>query len=223
MERICEPELMDAPLQAQAYAQADFASSDQALLDGIADQFGADLGDHIVDLGCGPGNITFLLADRYPNSLVLGIDGAAAMLEIAEARRQSKPHWHQAVRFRQAVLPCADLQAGSASAVVSNSLLHHLHDPQVLWQTVHQLGSAGAVVVVRDLHRPETVADLEALVAAQMVDAPVVLRADYAHSLRAAFCCEEVEEQLRLARLNGLTVARVGDRYLEVSGRLPLA
>jgi len=32
------------------------------------------------------------------------------------------------------------------------------------------------------------------------------------------FACEEVEEQLRLARLNGPAVARVGDRYLEVSG-----
>ncbi|NQV11708.1 MAG: class I SAM-dependent methyltransferase [Cyanobacteria bacterium] len=223
MERICEPELMDEPLQAQAYAQADFASSDQALLDRIAAQFGGDLGDHIVDLGCGPGNITFLLADRYPGSLVLGLDGAAAMLEIAEARRQSQPRWHQAVRFRQVVLPCADLQAGTATAVVSNSLLHHLHDPQVLWQTVRQLGSAGAVIMVRDLHRPASAEELDALLAVQMAGAPEVLRTDYANSLRAAFRCEEVVDQLRLAGLNTLKVARAGDRYLEVSGRLPLA
>jgi len=58
------------------------------------------------------------------------------------------------------------------------------------------------------LHR-RTVADSEATGGLhKLVDAPVVLRADYAIRLRACFCCEEVEEQLRLARLNGLTVAR---------------
>ena len=35
MERIREPELMDDPLQARVYAEADFASSDQAFTNRI--------------------------------------------------------------------------------------------------------------------------------------------------------------------------------------------
>jgi trans-aconitate 2-methyltransferase len=38
----------------------------------------------IVDMGCGPGNSTRLLADRYPRSTIVGLDSSAAML--AEAR-----------------------------------------------------------------------------------------------------------------------------------------
>jgi trans-aconitate 2-methyltransferase len=37
----------------------------------------------IVDLGCGPGNVTRTLADRWPAALVLGIDRSVEMLEAA--------------------------------------------------------------------------------------------------------------------------------------------
>ena len=61
MQRSVEPELMDDPLQVQAYAQADFRATDQALVDRLVELFGESLGDgpgpRLVDLGCGPGNL----------------------------------------------------------------------------------------------------------------------------------------------------------------------
>jgi SAM-dependent methyltransferase len=33
-------------------------------------------------------------------------------------------------------LPSARLEPGAYDLVLSNSLLHHLHDPQVLWRSV---------------------------------------------------------------------------------------
>jgi len=250
MERICEPELMDEPAQARAYADADFSASDQALVERLMELFGngAALGPRIVDLGCGPGNISFLLAEHVPAASVLGLDGAAAMLAIAEQRRQA---WGQGarleqgqtsrssrLRFRQALLP---LETGAAlrlraeatggtgagagagfSAVVSNSLLHHLHDPAVLWTTVRQLAAPGAVLYLQDLRRPASTAALEALVVREMATAPEVLRRDYRHSLHAAFTAAEVAAQMQQARLDGLRVEERGERYLEVWGRLPL-
>ncbi|MCT9812862.1 trans-aconitate 2-methyltransferase [Acidovorax sp. Be4] len=41
---------------------------------------------HVVDLGCGPGNSTELLLQRFPQARILGIDNSAAML--AEARQR---------------------------------------------------------------------------------------------------------------------------------------
>jgi len=38
-----------------------------------------------VDLGCGPGNSTRLLAERWPGASVVGVDNSAAMLERARA------------------------------------------------------------------------------------------------------------------------------------------
>ncbi len=219
MERICEPELMDDLAQARAYASADFSSTDQAMVERIVELFGTELGERIVDLGCGPGNISFRLARRCPGSRVLGIDGAAAMLAIAQQRLQADAKAGRTLRFHQARLPCPEL-AGGFTAVVSNSLLHHLHDPQVLWQTVRQLAAAGAAIYVKDLRRPADQAGMEALVTLHAADAPPLLRRDYRHSLQAAFSREEVEAQLQEAGLEELTVRELADRHLEIAGRL---
>lgn len=220
MERICEPELMDGQEQALAYASADFAAGDQAMVDRLLARFGADLGERLLDLGCGPGNITFRLARACPAATVMGIDGAAAMLRIAEQRRAADPAG-AAIRFEQQLLPCPEWPEAGFSAVVSNSLLHHLHDPAVLWSSVRRLGAPGAVVQVLDLQRPPDAATAAALVEAHMAGAPEVLRSDFHHSLHAAFTPEEVERQLVEAGLGQLTVAVIDALHLEVWGRLP--
>lgn len=41
----------------------------------------------VVDLGCGPGNLTSLLADRWPNADVTGVDSSAEMIARADDSR----------------------------------------------------------------------------------------------------------------------------------------
>jgi trans-aconitate 2-methyltransferase len=45
----------------------------------------------IVDLGCGPGNSTAVVARRWPEAEITGVDNSAAMLEAA---RREFPQWH---------------------------------------------------------------------------------------------------------------------------------
>ena len=107
------------------------------------------------------------------------------------------------------------------TAVVSNSLLHHLHDPQVLWRSVAQLAGPGACVYIKDLRRPASAHAALELQRLHLADAPVVLQNDYIASLHAAFTPEEVELQLQEAGLaDQLQVAALEDRYLEVWGQL---
>lgn len=223
MQRIPEPELMTGLEQARAYAEADFNDSDLAFLARVRQLFPEGLGERLVDLGCGPGNISFRLAFSYPAAAVFALDGSAPMLALAREQLQLQvqqwPQLAERLRFVQAVLPDPALPGG-ASALLSNSLLHHLHDPGVLWRSLRQLAAPGAAVYVKDLRRPACLADAEALRARYLADAPPVLQHDYLASLQAAFTPEEVAAQLSAAGLDCLQVASLEDRYLEVWGRL---
>ena len=211
---------MDGQDQVEAYASADFSAGDQALVDRLQVLFPLGLGASVVDLGCGPGNISFRLAASFPGVSVLGLDGAPAMLALARRELARRPALTSRLRFQEVVIPNSGL-ARCHSAVVSNSLLHHLHDPSVLWQAVRQLGCSGAAVYVKDLRRPSSLQEVERLRERYVNDAPPVLQRDYVASLQAAFTPQEVEQQLQQAALaDQLQVNAVEDRYLEVWGCL---
>ena len=97
MKRVPEPELMDDLSQASAYAETDFSEPDRHFVDLLRRRCGIDLNPsnklaeplQIVDLGCGPGNIALRLVAALDRCVVLGVDGAGAMIDIAEQRRRS--------------------------------------------------------------------------------------------------------------------------------------
>ena len=209
---------MDDAHQVSAYAGADFSSSDQALVDWIAERWPQGLGPDAVDLGCGPGNISLMLVQQWPQLLVTGVDGAQRMLAVAAQRQKVLPA-QCADRLSWHLASLQTLQLSRRfSAVISNSLLHHLHEPQVLWRAVQQLASAGAAVVIHDLRRPGDEQQLQHLLHRHAADAPAVLRRDYEASLRAAFTASEVRTQLQQAGLGEFEVIEREDRYLTVAG-----
>jgi SAM-dependent methyltransferase len=222
LQRIPEPEeLMDEPEQALAYARADFSEPNQAFVGIVEREAGAVLRGRLLDLGCGPADIPIALATRHPGLSVDALDGARSMLDLAARRLADAPDVAGRVHLVCSHLPCAGLVANGYGFVVSNSLLHHLADPGVMWETVRHAGAPGGRVVVMDLARPGSEQAVDALVEAHAGDAPEVLRRDFRNSLFAAYTVGEVEAQLQSAGLEGLAVAMVSDRHLAVTGRLP--
>jgi trans-aconitate 2-methyltransferase len=72
-----------------------------------------------VDLGCGPGNSTHLLAERWPRASIVGVDNSAAMLERARATypditwiQGDLAHWHPPVP-QDLIFANASLQVGA--------------------------------------------------------------------------------------------------------------
>ena len=235
MERILEPELMDSAPQVLAYASADFGDSDASVLSRLQELFKEleeepRAEDLLVDLGCGPGNITERLHRCWPFARVVGLDGSERMLAAARARLADRSNSEGHLQYRRVGLAelvkdgwsaVTDFTPSPAMLVVSNSVLHHLHHPLMLWQATRQLCRPGAVVLHRDLRRPASAQEALALRERYLPKAPEVLRCDYLASLHAAFTIEEVQTQLDQSGLGTLRVDAVADRYLEVSGRMP--
>jgi hypothetical protein len=126
------------------------------------------------------------------------------------------------VRLIQARLPLAFqytvLPQWEFDTVISNSLLHHLADPLVLWRTIHLLAAKHAAIFVVDLTRPASRAEAEALVENYAGASPAILKRDFLHSLCAAYRLEEIQRQLMQVGLPYLQAELISDRHIMVFG-----
>jgi ubiquinone/menaquinone biosynthesis C-methylase UbiE len=219
MERIPEPDLMNDDEQARAYAHADFEEPHEAFVDEFARRFeGLDLAGHVLDLGCGPADISMRFARRYAACEIDGVDGAEAMLKYGHVMLE-REGLADRVHLHRAYLPDETPPQESYDAIISNSLLHHLDDPSVIWTSIKRFAKPGAPIFVMDLMRPADRAEAERFVALYADGEPDVLRHDFFHSLLAAYRPAEVSAQLEAAGLGHLEVVPTSDRHLIVFGR----
>ncbi len=220
MQRITEPELMNDATQALAYAQADFDDPHNMFIQTFKETFpGIDVSGHILDLGCGPADISIRFAQSYPDCEIDGLDGAPRMLAYGKLAIQ-KAQLQDRIHLLEGVLPRAGLPRDNYDVIISNSLLHHLHKPEVLWQSIKQFGVSGSLVFVMDLMRPESEQVAKEFVDLYASGEPQVLRDDFFHSLCAAFLPEEIQSQLESAGLSHFKIKVVSDRHVNVFGVL---
>lgn len=217
MDRILEPELMDDAQRAQAYAKADFSTSNQLFVNQLIRDFPA-LSGAVVDLGTGPGDVVIRLARANPSVSIVAVDGSEAMIGIAMRAVQIQ-HLEPKISFLCARLPGLSLPERGFDAVISKDLLHHLPDPSVLWNEARRLAKSRAVLYVMDLFRPESLAQAKDMVKQVTGQADPLVQEDFFNSLCAAFTLEEVKEQVAAAGLPA-TVERVSDRHMLIRGRV---
>ena len=219
MRRIVETELMDDPEQAEVYAAADFEKAHSKIVE-MFDAFfpGAEIKGQILDLGCGPGDITFRFASKFSESMVTGVDGSPAMIEQAKVRSDRDGSTGNRVNFIKGIIPGAPIRQITYDAIISNSLLHHLHNPDDLWETVSKYSSSGTKIYIVDLFRPTNEAEAKRLVTEYAGNEPEILQKDFYNSLIAAFELGEVKEQIVKAGLSELSVDVISDRHMAIHG-----
>ena len=84
-------------------------------------RIGATAPRTVVDLGCGPGNLTRLLAERWPEAQVVGVDSSPEM--ITAARELGSPVRFEVGDLREWLSTCSTTGSGQVDVLVSNATL----------------------------------------------------------------------------------------------------
>ncbi|MGH8553732.1 MAG: class I SAM-dependent methyltransferase, partial [Methylococcales bacterium] len=156
MNRILEPELMEEEEQVKAYAEADFEEPHGHFIELFRSVFpDRAIEGSVLDLGCGHGDISFRFAGSFPDCTIHAVDGSAMMLEYARRRLERTKAPGGRIRFIQGMLPHAHLPENHYDYLITNSLLHHLPDPNILWSVIKRYSKSGSCIFIMDLLRPE--------------------------------------------------------------------
>ena len=225
MNRSPEPELMQIPSQVRAYADADFSKSDAHVvrsLEKYLKKIGRTLNkkDLIFDMACGPGNIAERISKNWPLVNVVGIDGSREMLNEAEKRLSN----NFAKNLSYELIEINSIATGEihfpfkADVLVSNSALHHFHDPYRFWVALKKIGKNNCIHIHRDLIRPHSLEKAFEIKEKYLSNSPEVLQKDFYASLKASFTVDEVNQQLVDAGLSQLDVFQVDELYFEIIG-----
>jgi ubiquinone/menaquinone biosynthesis C-methylase UbiE len=212
MERTLEPEVMDTPDEADAYAAMDHSGPNGAFVDRL---FELGARGHMLDIGTGPGQIPLEICERDPHATLVAVDLAEHMLWLAEALRKASPHAAR-IEFRRSDAKALDLPSQSFDAVFSNTLLHHIPDPVPFLREAVRVLRPGGTLLVRDLFRPASAAEAEALVRLHAAEDSEAQRALFRDSLHAALTPEELRAAAEQAGLRGFEVVIDSDRHASI-------
>ena len=231
MERIPEPELMEKKEQVISYDEADFLEGELNLINQInhylfINNISLDKKDLIVDLGCGPGNISEKLAIKWPNTEVVGIDGSKEMILRAEYNKEISTNQKKLKNLRYICSDIKDIKLTNSllkkkiSLLVSNSLIHHITHLEDFFKTIRSLSSDFTVNFHKDLKRPLDEKSALELKAQCAIKYNEILTNDYYASLRASYTYKELKNFTLEKKLSSLDVFEDGDKYLIVYGNV---
>lgn len=213
MDRIPEPERMDIPERADAYAFTDFSEVNAAFVARLLEFTAGMEAALALDLGTGPGAIPLHVGALRPRWRICAVDASLPMLRHGAAAAPGGR-----VDFMLGDAKCLPYPGGAFDLVFSNSLLHHLPDPLPFWREVRRVTRPGGFIFVRDLFRPPSFADAQRLVDTYAANEHPLLREDFYNSFLAAFTPSEIRAQLDEAHLGKLTIRESTDRHVDISG-----
>lgn len=210
LKRILEPEVMSGADEAAEYDEMDFSATDELFARRAADL--ARPGSWIVDLGCGNAKIPLAVAAQVSNP-ICAVEMSSEMLAVAARNRAMAnvdPRRFAFVAGDGKRLPFAHASAG---LVISNSLIHHIADPAIVFREVARVAGQRGSILIRDLVRPDDEAALEHLVDQYTGQSSPLQRKLFADSLHAALSLDEVRAYLANCGLAGVGVTLISDRH----------
>lgn len=210
LARQLEPELMDDPQEAVTYDEMDHSEVNCRFVDDLL--AGGPVGPDILDLGTGTARIPVELCKRVPDCRVLASDGAVSMLDVARYNVAVSSMDYR-IQLHHGDAKALDIEDETFDAVISNSLIHHLPEPEPAIAEIVRLTRPGGRIFVRDLCRPETLEAVEELVERIAGGETPAAQTMFRQSLHAALTLDEIRALVAKHGFASEDVTMTSDRH----------
>lgn len=213
LARVLEPEVMDSDLEAQDYDAMDHRAVNEKFADDLLAAWRAkapELPDErladVLDVGTGTAQIPVVLAKKWDGCRIMAADAAVSMLDIARYNVEVAGMIER-IQLTHVDAKTLPYPAQHFDLVMSNSIVHHIPEPRTVLAEALRVLRPGGMLFFRDLFRPDSREQLDALVQAYA-------GAENEHSQR--MFAESLHAALSLPEIRGLVV-ELGGRAEDVA------
>ena len=211
LARILEPEVMDTEEDAVEYNSIPNNDVNTAFVEEVLDLSPINA-IRLVDLGSGPAHIPILFALKRPQLIITAVELAENMIVIARQNIKNS-NIVDRITIEKRDIKHTMLAPKSFDIVISNSCIHHIHNPIELFAEAKRLVSKEGVIYFKDLLRPKSLSELEHLVSKYTNDASDYQRTLFRNSLHAALTLDEVKANAESAGLSNSEIKQTSDRH----------
>jgi ubiquinone/menaquinone biosynthesis C-methylase UbiE len=214
LARVLEPEAMETAEEVRQYDAMDHSEVNARFVADFWAAHGPCRGGEILDVGTGTARIPIALAQADPGARVLALDLAASMLEQA-AINIAKAGLSDRIRCLLGDAKTLGQLLGDSvfEGVISNTILHHIPDPLPALEAMVRMVAPRGTLLIRDLVRPDSHAEVARLVALYAGGETPAARALFEASLGAAFTMDEVRSMVARLHLSVRGVSMTSDRH----------
>ena len=230
LTRRLEPEVMDTAEDAHDYDSMDHSTVNRVFVDDLltfrrrtressdrslttsATGAAAHQFLNVLDVGTGTALIPIELCRREVECRITAIDLAAEMLKLADLNiaRADLASRIQAEQIDAKHMPYA---ASVFDAVISNSIVHHIPEPRDVFVEMLRVLRSSGVLFVRDLLRPQSLAEVDHLVANYAGRENAHSQQLFRDSLHAALSLSEVRELAAACGIAASAAQQTSDRH----------
>ena len=218
LNRTLEPEVMDSHEEAVAYDEMSHEAVNGLFVTDLLTA-GVPAGE-ILDLGAGTGRIPIELSRRETESRIVAIDLSVSMLDIARINIELAGLTDQINldRVDAKELPYDD---DRFAVVMSNSIVHHIPDPEPVIREAVRVTAPGGLLFFRDLSRPATAEIVDEFVEQYAGEESAHAQQMFRDSLHAALSLDEIRDLVGGFGFPANCVMTTSDRHWTWVGRKP--
>ena len=216
--RILEPEVMDTIEEAFEYDSMDHSQVNEVFCNDFFAARNLTDGVQILDVGTGTAQIPIVMCKRNSGLKITAIDLAESMLTLGNKNIQTA-HLEDSIILVQVDSKKMPYPDESFDQVVSNSIIHHIPNPVECFKEMIRVTKKDGLLFVRDLLRPDSIAELQNIVNLHAGDATPKQKQLFTDSLHASLSLAEVREMVKLFGFEAFTVIQSSNRHWTFTAR----